>query len=131
MYQPKKTKFLKFHKPGLPSQGKLHILTQGISGIMAIQTGSIPGHQLEAARQNINRRLKRKGKIIIHVFPDRGRTEKPCEVRMGKGKGNIKFWQAMVYPGSLIFEIRGISRELIRQALLGGCTKLGVGVKII
>jgi large subunit ribosomal protein L16 len=131
MFQPKKTKFQKFHKPNLLSTGKTQILTSGISGIMALQTGSIKSQELEAARQNINRRLKRKGKVLIHIFPDRGRTAKPCEVRMGKGKGNIKYWQTMVRPGSLIFEIRGVSRELARRALAGGCTKLNVGVKII
>lgn len=124
------TKFLKPHKPKLPSicvfRGR-----KGRLGLQSLSTGTISTKQMEACRQNINRRLKRKGQIVIHGFADRGRSLKPCEVRMGKGKGKIDHYEMMVSPGKLILEIVGISENLSRYALQGGATKLGVSTKII
>lgn len=124
------TPFLKPHRPKLPSLSPLRG-EKGNWGLQALITGKISTKQLEACRQNINRRLKRKGRIIIHGFPDRGKSIKPCEVRMGKGKGKVDRYEMMVYPGKLILEIVGIPEGLSRYALQGGATKLNITTRII
>ena len=80
--------------------------------------------QIEAARRAITRKMKREGRLWIHLFPHIPVTSKPTEVRMGKGKGSLAFWAAPVKPGKLIFEIDGISKELAKQALNYGAGKL-------
>jgi len=72
--------------------------------------------QIEAARRAMTRHVKRQGKIWIRVFPDKPITEKPLEVRMGKGKGSVEYWVAEIQPGKVLYEMEGVSEELAREA---------------
>ena len=82
--------------------------------------------QIEAARRAISRHVKRGGKIWIRVFPDKPITKKPLEVRMGKGKGSVEYWVAQIKPGTMLFEIEGVSEELAREAFELASAKLPV-----
>lgn len=125
MLQPKRTKFRKYQKGRLG--GKLSNtqgLQHGTYGLRACMPARISSRVLEAARRTMTRALKRHGQIWIRVFPDQSVTEKPAEVRMGKGKGNPAFWVARVRPGQLLFELSGISAELARAAVRLGARKI-------
>ena len=87
--------------------------------------------QIEAARRTIARRIKRGGKIWIRVFPDKPITEKPLEVRMGKGKGPVEYWVAEIKPGKMLYEIQGVSEELAREALTLASAKLPFKTTIV
>ena len=87
--------------------------------------------QIEAARVAITRTIKRGGKMWIRVFPDKPVTKKPAETRMGKGKGAPEFWVAVVKPGRVMFEIEGISRELAREAIKLGASKLPIKTRFV
>ena len=118
MLQPKRTKFRKMHKgrnTGLAQRGST--VAFGEIGLKSIGRGRMTARQIEAARRTIARRIKRGGKIWIRVFPDKPITEKPLEVRMGKGKGPVEYWVAEIKPGKMLYEIQGVSEELAREAL--------------
>ena len=87
--------------------------------------------QIEAARRTITRRIKRGGKIWIRVFPDKPITEKPLEVRMGKGKGPVEYWVAEIKPGKMLYEIQGVSEDLAREALTLAAAKLPFKTTIV
>lgn len=130
--QPKKSKYKKHRKIKLNKFNfKSNKLIFGTIGLQAIESGTITSRQLEASRQAINRRLKRKGKIWIRIFPSIPVTSKPTEVRMGKGKGNVSYWVAKVSAGSIIFEIcnKSISNSL--RALRTGNAKLPLKTQVI
>jgi len=117
MLQPKRTKFLKVHK------GRNRILAQagnkvsfGTFGLKSVERGRMTARQIEAARRAMTRHVKRQGKIWIRVFPDKPITQKPLEVRMGKGKGSVEYWVAQIQPGRVLYEIDGVSEELAREA---------------
>jgi large subunit ribosomal protein L16 len=82
--------------------------------------------QIESARRAISRHVKRGGKIWIRIFPDKPITKKPLEVRMGKGKGSVEYWVAQIKPGTMLFEIEGVSEELAREAFELAAAKLPV-----
>ncbi|MDU0887965.1 MAG: 50S ribosomal protein L16, partial [Haemophilus parainfluenzae] len=82
--------------------------------------------QIEAARRAMTRAVKRQGKIWIRVFPDKPITEKPLEVRMGKGKGNVEYWVALIQPGKVLYEMDGVSEEIARQAFALAAAKLPI-----
>lgn len=117
MLMPKRTKFRKVQKGrnrGLALRGSK--VSFGEYGLKAIGRGRITSRQIEAARRAMTRAIKRGGKIWIRVFPDKPITEKPLEVRQGKGKGNVEYWVAQVQPGLVLYEVEGVSEELARHA---------------
>jgi large subunit ribosomal protein L16 len=127
MLQPKRTKFRKQHKSrnrGLAQSGSA--VDFGEFGIKATTRGRITARQIEAGRRAITRHVKRGGKLYIRVFPDKPITKKPLEVRMGKGKGNVEYWVALVQPGRMLYEIEGVSEELAKEAFRLASAKLPV-----
>jgi large subunit ribosomal protein L16 len=126
--QPKKTKFKKTRKGTLKSLdfNKSNKLKFGTIGLKAMESGMITARQIEAARQAINRKIKRKGKIWIKIFPDIPVTSKPISSRMGKGKGSVSHWCAKVRGGTTIFEICGVKKSVVIEAFKTGGAKLPV-----
>ena len=116
MLQPKKTKFRKFQKRKV-SGLKVQQLNFGIYGIQSLSCGRLSASCIEAARRAMTRKLKRTGQIWIRVFADLGVSQKPAEVRMGKGKGQINHWVCPVKKGQILFEINGVSASLALQAV--------------
>jgi len=98
----------------------------GEFGLKSTGRGRITARQIEAARRTISRKVKRGGKIWIRIFPDKPITQKPLEVRQGKGKGNVEYWVAQIQPGRVLFEIEGISEDVAREAFSLAASKLPV-----
>ena len=98
----------------------------GTFGLKAVGRGRLTARQIEAARRAMTRAVKRQGKIWIRVFPDKPITEKPLEVRMGKGKGNVEYWVALIQPGKVLYEMDGVSEEIARQAFALAAAKLPI-----
>lgn len=127
MLQPKRMKFRKIHKGrnrGVATSGDK--VSFGSFGLKATTRGRLTARQIEAARRAMTRHIKRQGKIWIRVFPDKPITEKPLEVRMGKGKGNVEYWVAQIQPGRVLYEMEGVSEELAREAFTLAAAKLSV-----
>ena len=103
----------------------------GTFGIKSIEPVRITSRQIEAARVAINRYMKREGKVWIRIFPDKPITKKPAEVRMGKGKGNPEYWVAQVKPGTVLFEVDGVSEEIASRALYLGAQKMPCVTKFV
>jgi large subunit ribosomal protein L16 len=125
MLQPKRTKFRKQQKGrnrGLAYRGSS--ISFGDYGLKAIGRGRLTARQIEAARRALTRHVKRGGKIWIRVFPDKPITQKPLEVRQGKGKGSVEYWVAQIQPGKVLFEIEGVSEELAEEAFSLAAAKL-------
>ena len=115
MLEPRKVKYRKIQKgrrAGLAYRGSL--LSFGDYGLKSVGRGYITARQIEAARIALTRYLRRGGKVWIRVFPDKPITKKPAEVRMGKGKGPMEGWVAVVKPGKLLFEMEGVQPEAAR-----------------
>ena len=132
MLQPKKTKFRRMQKgrmKGLAQRGNQ--LAFGSFGIKTLESAWITGRQIEAARQAIVRHMKREGQIWIRIFPDKPITNKPAEVRMGKGKGSPEGFVAPITPGRMLFEAEGVPMEVAQEALRLGAQKLPVKTKFI
>jgi large subunit ribosomal protein L16 len=130
--QPKKKKFKKEQKGRLKFLAyKANKIVFGNFGLQAKESGTISARQLEAARQAINRKIKRKGKVWIRVFPDKPVTKKPTEVRMGKGKGSVAYWVTKVRAGTIIFELCGTTLQKSVLAFKTGGAKLPVKTQII
>jgi large subunit ribosomal protein L16 len=132
MLLPKRTKFRKVQKG--KRRGKAYrgsTIAFGSYGIKALETGWISNRQIEAARVAISRTVKRGGKIWIRIFPDKPLTVKPAETRMGKGKGNVEHWVAVVKPGRILFELEGVTEELAREALSTAIYKLPIRAKFV
>jgi len=98
----------------------------GEFGLKSTGRGRITARQIEAARRTISRKVKRGGKIWIRIFPDKPITQKPLEVRQGKGKGNVEYWVAQVQPGRVLFEIEGVTEDMARDAFDLAAAKLPV-----
>ncbi|AJC50430.1 50S ribosomal protein L16 [Coxiella endosymbiont of Amblyomma americanum] len=127
MLQPSNRKYRKNFKSrnrGVACRGNR--ISFGEFGLKSIDYARITARQLEAARRALSRHVKRSGKIIIRIFPDKPITKKPLEVRQGKGKGNVEYWVAPVQPGRMIFEIEGIEENLAREAFARAAAKLPV-----
>lgn len=125
MLQPKKTKFRKMHKGrnrGLAQRGSK--VSFGEFGLKATARGRITARQIEAARRAMTRHIKRGGRIWIRIFPDKPITNKPLEVRMGKGKGNVEYWVAEIQPGRMLYEMEGVTEEVAREAFRLASAKL-------
>jgi large subunit ribosomal protein L16 len=132
MLSPKKTKYRKAFK------GRIHgaskggtALNFGSYGLKAVEPERITARQIEAARRAITRHMKRQGRVWIRIFPDLPVTDKPAEVRMGKGKGSVEYWAARVAPGRIMFEIDGVADDVAREALKLGSAKLPIRTRIV
>ena len=127
MMQPKRTKYRKQFKGkngGLAHRGST--VAFGEWGLKATSRGRMTAREIEAARRSISRYAKRGGKIWIRVFPDVPVTQKPLEVRMGSGKGNVEYWVARVQPGKVLFEMEGVDETTAREAFRLAAAKLSV-----
>ena len=128
MLQPKRTKFRKQFKGknrGLAQSGNK--VSFGEYGLKATERGRVSARQIEAARRAMTRKVKRNGKIWIRIFPDVPISSKPLEVRMGKGKGNVDYWCSKVQPGTVLYEMEGVSEEIAREAFRLAAAKLPFG----
>jgi large subunit ribosomal protein L16 len=127
MMQPKRTKFrkqMKGRNRGLAQSGNK--VSFGEYGLKAIGRGRVNARELEAARRAMTRHIKRGGKVWIRVFTDVPVTKKPVEVRMGKGKGNVEFWVSRIKPGTILYEMEGVTEEIAREAFRLAAAKLSV-----
>ncbi|HLC06454.1 MAG TPA: 50S ribosomal protein L16 [Anaerolineales bacterium] len=104
-------------------------VTFGEYGLQALEPGWVTARQIEAARRSLVRYMKRRGKVWIRIFPDKPVTQKPAETRMGKGKGSVDHWVAVVKPGRILFEISGLSEESARAAMRLASHKLAIKTK--
>ena len=132
MLSPKRVKFRKQHKGrihGVAKGGSL--LSFGSYGLKALTPERVTARQIEAARRAITREMKRAGRLWIRIFPDVPVSDKPAEVRMGKGKGAPEFWVARVKPGRIMFEIADVDEETARKAFALGAAKLPVKSKFV
>ena len=132
MLQPKRTKFrkqFKLRNRGMASRGNK--VSFGEFGLKATDRGRMTARQIEAARRAMTRAMKRVGKVYIRVFPDKPITKKPLEVRMGKGKGAVEYWAAVVTPGRILFEVGGVPLDVAKEALRLAAQKLPVKTKFI
>ena len=132
MLQPKRTKFRKQHK------GRIHgtakggtALNFGTFGMKAQEPARITARQIEAARRAMTRHMRRVGRVWIRIFPDVPVSQKPTEVRMGKGKGSPEFWAAKVKPGRIMFEIDGVSEPVAREAMRLAAAKLPIKTRFV
>ena len=132
MLQPKITKHRKAHKGRIKGDAKRGAtLAFGTFGLKSLEPKWITNRQIEAARQAMTRHMKREGSVWIRIFPDKPITNKPAEVRMGKGKGNLEYYAAVVHPGRIMFEISGVSLEVAKGALALAAQKLPIATKIV
>ena len=132
MLQPKRTKFRKMHKGRIKGEAKGgSTLNFGSYGLKATTPERVTARQIEAARRAMTRHMKRQGRVWIRIVPDTPVTQKPTEVRMGKGKGSVEYWAAKVKPGRIMFEIDGVSEEVAREALRLGAAKLSVKTRFV
>ena len=132
MLSPKKTKYRKQFK------GRIHGTAKGGTnldfggfGLKALEPNRVTAREIEAARRAITRHMKRQGRVWIRIFPDLPVTDKPAEVRMGKGKGAVDYWAARVAPGRIMFEIDGVADDIAREALKLGAAKLPISTRIV
>jgi large subunit ribosomal protein L16 len=132
MLMPKRTKFRKQHRgrmTGHETRGvKVHF---GEFGLQAQEPCWMTSRQIEAARRAMTRSIRRGGQIFIRVFPDKPVTAKPAETRMGSGKGAPEYWVAVVKPGRILFEIKGVSEEAAREAMRLAAAKLPIDCKFV
>ena len=117
MLMPKRVKYRKVQRGRRAGAAKGGFsLEEGEFGLKAMQDGWVTARQIEAARVAITRHLRRGGKVFIRVFPDKPITAKPLEVRQGSGKGNVEFWVAQVQPGTVLYEMEGVTEAMTPQA---------------
>jgi large subunit ribosomal protein L16 len=132
MLAPKRVKYRKQQKgrmTGVSSRGAE--VSFGDYGLQAIQCGWVTARQIEAARVSLSRHVKRTGKLWIRVFPDKPITKKPAETRMGKGKGPVEGWIAVVKPGKVLYEINGVPEKEAREALRIAAQKLPLQTRFV
>src|SRR5687768_8486450 len=132
MLQPKRTKHRKMQKGRMKGNAKRGTtIAFGSYGLKALDQHWITDRQIEAARQALTRHMKREGNVWIRIFPDKPITRKPQEVRMGKGKGNLEFWAAVVRPGRILFECDGVTETVAKEAFHLAAQKLPIKTKFI
>ena len=131
MLMPKRVKRRKQFRGSMRGKALRNKITYGEFGIVACEPAWITANQIEAARVAMTRYIKRGGKVWIKIFPDKPVTAQPAETRMGKGKGNLEYWVAVVKPGRVMFEISGVSEEIAREALRLAVHKLPIKCKIV
>lgn len=129
---PKRTKFRKQQRGNMGGNAtSCNTIAFGEYGLQSLGRTWITAIQLEACRISINRAMKRKGKVWIRVFPDKPISKKPLEVRMGKGKGAVEEWVAVVKPGCMLFELDGVPESIAREALRLASNKLPIRTRFI
>ena len=132
MLQPKRTKHRKAHKGRIKGNAQRGATVDfGSFGLKALEPIWLTNRQIEAARQSMTRAMKREGNVWIRVFPDKPITKKPAEVRMGKGKGNLEYYAAVVRPGLILFEADGVPMEVAKAAFLLAAQKLPIKTKFV
>lgn len=132
MLQPKKMKFRKAHKGRIHGNAKGGTqLSFGAFGLKALEPERVTARQIEAARRALTRHMKRAGRVWVLIFPDVPVSQKPAEVRQGKGKGAIEYWACRVHPGRIMFEIDGVDRDLAREAFALAAAKLPIKTKFV
>jgi len=132
MLSPKRTKFRKQHKGRIHGEAKGGTaLNFGEYGLKAVEPERVTARQIESARRAMTRHMKRQGRVWIRIFPDVPVTQKPTEVRMGKGKGSVEYWAAKVKPGRIMFEIDGVSLPIAQEALRLAAMKLPVKTRFV
>ena len=130
--QPAKVKFRKMHRgsrTGMATRGQK--VAFGEYGLQSLERCWLDTKQIEAARVAINRNMKRRGKMWIRVFPDKSYTKKPLETRMGKGKGPLESWVAVIRPANVLFEVDGVTEAVARESMRLAATKLPIKTKFI
>jgi large subunit ribosomal protein L16 len=132
MLSPKRTKYRKMQRGRLKGKAcRNNSLHFGDFGIQSLEPVWITSRQIEAVRRTISRYTKRTGKIWIKIFPDKSVTARAEESRMGSGKGAVDYWVAVVKPGNILIEVKGVSKEIALQALKIACYKLPMKTKIL
>ena len=132
MLSPKRTKFRKAHKGRIHGKAKGGFtLNFGSYGLKAMAPERVTARQIEAARRAMTRYMKRVGRVWIRVFPDVPVTQKPAEVRQGKGKGSVEYWSARVKPGRIMFEIDGVTLEVAKKAFELAAAKLPISTRFV
>ncbi|WP_294411048.1 50S ribosomal protein L16 [uncultured Ruminococcus sp.] len=132
MLLPKRVKYRRVHRgrmKGKASRG--NFVAYGDYGIQALEPAWITSNQIESARIAMTRYIKRGGQVWIKIFPDKPVTKKPAEVRMGSGKGAPEYWVAVVKPGRVLFEIKGVAEETAREAMRLAMHKLPIKCKFV
>lgn len=129
---PKRTKHRKVQKGQMRGLSKgAQFVHFGEYGIQALERGWITNKQIEACRVAINRYFQRRGKVWIRIFPDKPVTKKPAETRMGKGKGNVEHWVAVIRPGRVLFEVSNVPKEQAQSALRRAAAKLAIKTRFV
>ena len=129
---PKRTKHRKVQKGQMAGFSKGgNFVHFGEFGVQAIERGWVTNKQIEACRVTITRFFQRRGKVWIRIFPDKPITKKPAEVRMGKGKGNVEEWVAVVRPGKILFEVGNVPKDQAQDALRRAAAKLGIKTRFV
>ena len=132
MLLPKRTKFRKMHRgsrSGLATRGQT--VAFGEYGLQALERCWLDTKQIEAARVAVTRYMKRRGKVCLRVFPDKSYTKKPLETRMGKGKGPLESWVAVIRPANVLIEVDGVTEAVARESMRLAATKLPIKTKFI
>jgi large subunit ribosomal protein L16 len=132
MLMPKRVKYRKQMRGRMKGKASRGAEVQfGEFGLQALEPGWVSARQLEAARRAIVRAARRRGKVWIRVFPDKPITQRAAESRMGKGKGAVEYWAAVVKPGRILFEVGGMPEDIAREALRRARYKISVKTKIV
>jgi large subunit ribosomal protein L16 len=132
MLMPKRVKYRKQFRGRMRGMAKGGTtLLNGEYGLQALEAGWITSRQIEAIRRSIVRQMRRRGKYWIRIFPDKPVTAKPAETRMGKGKGSVDHWVAVVKPGRIIFEISGVPDDIAQEALRSAGYKLPIRTQVV
>jgi len=130
--QPSRSKYRKVHRGKIRGRAsRANKVSFGDFGLQSLDAAWLSGRQIEAGRVAINRALDGQGKVWIRVFPHKPVSGKPAETRMGKGKGDVEFWAAVIKPGSVIFEVGGIPEDKAKLAFKRAAHKMPVKVKLI
>lgn len=132
MLQPKRTKHRKQHKGRIKGNAQRGAtISFGSFGLKGLEPIWLTNRQIEAARQAMTRHMKREGNVWIRIFPDKPITSKPAEVRMGKGKGSLDYWAAVVRPGTILFEVDGVTEQVAKEAMELAAQKLPIKTKFV
>lgn len=132
MLMPKRVKWRKQQRGRMKGKALRGAeLIYGEFGLQALEPGWVTARQIEAARRALVRSMRRRGKVWIRIFPDKPYTQKPPETRMGKGKGGVEYWVAVVRPGRIMFELGGLPAEVAVQALRQASYKFAIKTKVV
>jgi large subunit ribosomal protein L16 len=132
MLSPKRTKFRKAHKGRIHGKAERGSeLNFGSYGLKAVSANRVTARQIEAARRAITRHMKRAGRVWIRIFPDVPVSQKPAEVRQGKGKGSPEYWACRVHPGRVMFEVDGVPVDVARRAFELAAAKLPIKTRFV